>query len=219
MTSGDVSTGHLGEEIFGVILTKSIEVVKLMVMLETDRRAATTRTIDGAASSAAAVGPKEAPSSGCSGLARTEAPRPRVPVRRRWWNRGHKPRTCLSWSVGTSCSSGPRDFELWLIHWPTDGGLVLHDHGGSSGAFHVVWGALDETSTTRRGHALRQRRLVSSEGKSFGPDYVHSVVNPEQTVATSIHAYSPPLTSMNFYETSPAGLVFSRVETDWEGAP
>jgi hypothetical protein len=111
------------------------------------------------------------------------------------------------------------DFELWLIHWPTDGGLVLHDHGGSSGAFHVVWGALDETSTTRRGQALRQRRLVSSEGSSFGPDYVHSVVNPEQTVATSIHAYAPPLTSMNFYEASPAGLVFSRVETDWEGAP
>ncbi len=111
------------------------------------------------------------------------------------------------------------EFELWLIHWPTDGGLVLHDHGGSSGAFYVVWGALDETSTTRRGRALNRQRLTRSEGKSFGPDHVHSVVNPGNTVATSIHAYSPPLTSMNFYETSPAGLVRSRVETDWEGAP
>jgi hypothetical protein len=66
---------------------------------------------------------------------------------------------------------------------------------------------------------LHQQRLVRSDGKSFGPDYVHSVANSWATVATSIHAYSPPLTSMNFYETSPAGLVLSRVETDWEGAP
>jgi hypothetical protein len=111
------------------------------------------------------------------------------------------------------------DFEMWLVHWPTDGGLVLHDHGGSSGAFHVVWGTLDETSTTRRGHALHQRRLARSEARSFGPGYVHSVSNSEQTVATSVHAYSPPLTSMNFYEMSPGGLVLSRVETEWEGAP
>jgi hypothetical protein len=111
------------------------------------------------------------------------------------------------------------DLELWLIHWPTDGGLVLHDHGGSSGAFHIVSGALDETSTTRRGQALHDRRLARSEGKFFGPDYVHSVVNSDQTVATSVHAYSPPLTSMNFYRMSPGGLVLSRVETDWEGAP
>jgi hypothetical protein len=124
---------------------------------------------------------------------------------RGWWDPGHRPPTRRCWSVGTSCS--------------TDGGLVLHDHGGSSGAFHVVWGALDETSTTRPGHALHQQRLVRSEGKSFGSDYVHSVANSEATVATSIHAYSPPLTSMNFYETSPAGLVLSRVETDWDGAP
>ena len=187
-------------------------------MLETDRRAAATRTLNGAASSAAAVGPRR-----------------------------HRHRTAPAWSARRLLDLASRyaglvepwaqasdlpllerryellertsDFELWLIHWPTDGGLVLHDHGGSSGAFHVVWGALDETSTTRRGQALRQRRLVSSEGSSFGPDYVHSVVNPEQTVATSIHAYAPPLTSMNFYEASPAGLVFNRVETDWEGAP
>jgi Cysteine dioxygenase type I len=111
------------------------------------------------------------------------------------------------------------DVEVWLIHWPTDGALVLHDHGGSSGAFSVVWGALDETSTTRRRHSLYEQRLVRGEGKAFGPDYVHSVVNSEKTVATSVHAYSPPLTSMNFYKTSPAGLMVDRVETDWEGAP
>jgi hypothetical protein len=111
------------------------------------------------------------------------------------------------------------DVELWLIHWPTGGGLVLHDHGGSAGAFHVVAGALDETSTAFGGRTLRLARLFCNQGKSFGPSYVHSVVNSERAAATSVHAYSPPLTSMGFYQSTVGGLVLSRVETHWEGAP
>jgi hypothetical protein len=34
-----------------------------------------------------------------------------------------------------------------------------------------------------------------------------------------VHAYSPPLTSMGFYQSTPGGLVLDRVETHWEGAP
>jgi hypothetical protein len=187
-------------------------------MLETDRRAATTRAVDGAASSAVAFGLRRhrlrpvpdwptrrlrALATRYSALVRPWAQTPDLPL------------------VERRCELLDRtmDFEVWLIHWPTDGGLVLHDHGGSSGAFQVVWGALDETSTTRRRHSLQEKRLDRSEGKAFGPDYVHSVVNSQQTVATSVHVYSPPLTSMNFYQTSPTGLVLSRVETVWEGAP
>jgi Cysteine dioxygenase type I len=198
-------------------LTKSINVVKLIVMLDTYRRAATTGTIDGAASSAAL------------GLRRHRLrPAPDRTTRRLLALATRYSALVGPWAqtsdlplVERRCELLDRttDFEVWLIHWPTDGGLVLHDHGGSSGAFHVLWGALDETSTTRRRHSLHEDRLVRSEGKAFGPDYVHSVVNSQQTVATSIHAYSPPLTSMNFYQTSSAGLVLSRVETDWEGAP
>jgi hypothetical protein len=192
-------------------------------MLDTDRRVATTRaingrTVNGVASSADTVRPRR----------HRATPVPAWPTRsllglaagysglvEPWAQSSDQPLLQRQYELLDRTT----EFELWLIHWPTDGGLVLHDHGGSSGAFHVVWGALDETSTTRRGQALNQQRLVRSEGKSFGPDYVHSVVNADKTVATSIHAYSPPLTSMNFYETSPAGLVHSRVETDWEGAP
>ena len=187
-------------------------------MLDTDRRAVTTRTTNGPASSASAVAQRRH-------RARPGQP---WPARRLLWLAGRYSALVEPWAQSPDLPLLERqyelldrttDFELWLIHWPTAGGLVLHDHGGSSGAFHVVWGCLDETSTTRRRHALHQQRLARSEGKSFGPEYVHSVVNSQQTVATSIHAYSPPLTSMNFYQTSPAGLVLSRVETDWEGAP
>ena len=35
---------------------------------------------------------------------------------------------------------------------------------------------------------------------SFGPHYVHDVRNLSSTAAVSVHAYSPPLTTMNFYD-------------------
>jgi Cysteine dioxygenase type I len=111
------------------------------------------------------------------------------------------------------------DYELWVIYWPVDVGLLLHDHGGSAGAFQVVDGLLEETSTTLRGRRLQRRLIGPGHGKSFGPEYVHSVVNPDGAPATSVHAYSPPLTSMTFYSRSRTGLIVSRVVTNWDGAP
>ncbi len=111
------------------------------------------------------------------------------------------------------------DYELWLIHWPQDGGLVLHDHGGSSGAFSILAGALEETSTTTAPPRLRRRLVVPGAGHAFGPTYVHSVVNPAVAPATSVHGYSPPLASMTFYARTTSGLVASYVENEWEGAP
>ena len=111
------------------------------------------------------------------------------------------------------------DFELWVIQWPHDTGLVLHDHGGSAGAFYVTGGVLEETSTNLPGLRLHRRLLSPYQGKSFGREYVHSVRNPKTMPATSVHAYSPPLASMAFYEQSSTGLVASRLVTEWEGAP
>jgi hypothetical protein len=111
------------------------------------------------------------------------------------------------------------DYELWVIQWPQDTGLVFHDHGGSAGAFHITAGMLEETSSTVHGLRLRRHCLLPGEGKSFGPKYVHNVGNPKAEAAISVHAYSPPLTSMTFYSSSSTGLEVSHVETDWEGAP
>ncbi len=111
------------------------------------------------------------------------------------------------------------DYELWVIQWPQDTGLVFHDHGGSAGALYVTAGMLEETSSTVQGRRPRGRSLGPNEGKSFGPEYVHNVGNPKAEAAISVHAYSPPLTAMTFYSSSSTGLVVSHVETDWEGAP
>lgn len=109
-------------------------------------------------------------------------------------------------------------FEAWLLGWPVGGGIELHDHGDSSGALIVVEGTLLETSIGRSawlrpGSRLRHRRLPEGALVSFGPDHIHDVVNGGARQALSIHAYSPRLRSMTFYENRPdRGLAPVRTE-------
>ncbi len=103
------------------------------------------------------------------------------------------------------------DVEVWVIHWPAGGSLQLHDHGGSSGAFWVVGGTLEERYVTDE-RSLAHRRIGAASGAGFGPRYVHDVRNGGSVPATSVHAYSPPMPGMTFYRTSPDGLVAERTE-------
>ena len=103
------------------------------------------------------------------------------------------------------------DVEVWVIHWPAGGSLQLHDHGGSSGAFWVVGGTLEERYLTDD-RSLARRRIGAAGGAGFGPRYVHDVRNGGTAPATSVHAYSPPMPGMTFYRTSPTGLVAERTE-------
>jgi hypothetical protein len=103
------------------------------------------------------------------------------------------------------------DVEVWVIHLPAGGRLQLHDHGGSSGAFWVVGGTLEERYLTDD-RSLAHRRIGAASGAGFGARYVHDVRNGGTAPATSVHAYSPPMPGMTFYRTSPAGLVAERTE-------
>ncbi len=104
------------------------------------------------------------------------------------------------------------DVEVWIIHWPQGGRLQLHDHGGSSGAFWVVGGTLQEGHINGHGR-MSHRHVPSGAGEAFGPNYVHDVVNRRRGSATSVHAYSPPMPSMTFYNQISGGrLVADRTE-------
>ncbi|MBV8692086.1 MAG: cysteine dioxygenase [Actinobacteria bacterium] len=96
-----------------------------------------------------------------------------------------------------------RDFEAWLIGWPQDHGIDLHDHGGSAGGFALVEGSLIESyldrGRPRRPRRVRQRRWNAGESVAFGADHVHDLVNVRSTPALSVHVYSPPLGEMTFY--------------------
>ena len=111
------------------------------------------------------------------------------------------------------------DFEVWLISWLPGQSTGFHDHGVSAGAFGVVWGALDESVATRRGAVKpRPTRVTSGVVRSFGPHYVHDVQNSSTgSVAVSVHAYSPPLSSMTRYKVTTGGLAVAGTEGagDW----
>jgi predicted metal-dependent enzyme (double-stranded beta helix superfamily) len=108
--------------------------------------------------------------------------------------------------------------EVWLISWLPGQSTGFHDHGGSAGAFGVVWGALDECVVPRSGSRAQVAVVASGGVRAFGPRYVHDVRNSATgSVAVSLHAYSPPLSAMTRYDLTPGGLVAAATEgeEDW----
>lgn len=105
--------------------------------------------------------------------------------------------------------------DVWLISWTTTQGTELHDHGRSGGAFTVVAGQLTESVWSDAG--LADRIHGSGQTVTFGDQYVHDVRNTHEQTAVSVHAYSPPLSSMGFYEVAD-GVLVRRAQT-WTDDP
>ena len=100
--------------------------------------------------------------------------------------------------------------DIWLISWLPTQGTQLHDHGGSAGAFTVLSGTLTESVPS--GYAdgrmrIRDNTRAAGETVKFGRHYVHDVHNTSSAAAVSVHAYSPPLTTMNFYDVDGGDIV------------
>ncbi|WP_083562654.1 cysteine dioxygenase [Mycobacterium malmoense] len=120
-----------------------------------------------------------------------------VPESRRWFTRIH----------------GDDELDIWLISWVPGHPTELHDHGGSLGALTVLSGSLNEFRWDGRG--LRRRRLDAGDQAGFPLGWVHDVVWAPRPVpgpvsinkgpvqpTLSVHAYSPPLTAMSYYEVT-----------------
>ena len=120
-----------------------------------------------------------------------------VPTDDRWFARLH----------------GDDEVDVWLISWVPGHRTELHDHGGSLGALTLLSGSLDEFRWD--GDRLRCKRLVAGDQAAFPLGWVHDVVwaptgPPSSAVSVSgpprpslsVHAYSPPLTVMSYYEVT-----------------
>jgi hypothetical protein len=124
-----------------------------------------------------------------------------VPDTKRWFTRIH----------------GDEELDIWLISWVPGHSTELHDHGGSIGALTVLSGSLNEFRWD--GRRLRRRRLHAGDQAGFPLGWVHDVVWAPRPVAgpapvarpaakptvqptLSVHAYSPPLTAMSYYEVT-----------------
>jgi Cysteine dioxygenase type I len=103
---------------------------------------------------------------------------------------------------------GDAEVDIWLISWVPGACTELHDHGGSLGALTLLSGSLDEFRWD--GKRLRQRRLEAGDQAAFPLGWVHDVVwapsaaavPPPASPTLSVHAYSPPLTVMSYYEVT-----------------
>ena len=96
------------------------------------------------------------------------------------------------------------DLDLWLISWVPDRATELHDHAGSLGAMTVLSGSLLEYRWA--GTELKRRRLGAGDQAAFPLGWVHDVMHDPASATTgptlSVHAYSPPLTAMSYYEVT-----------------
>ncbi len=106
--------------------------------------------------------------------------------------------------------------DLWLIGWPPGESNGFHDHGGSAGAFLVIFGELEEHWVSLIGSESGVLTLHVRESRAFGPRYVHDVRNVSASLAVTLHAYSPPLTEMNHYDLTSSGLVWTSIEREEE---
>jgi hypothetical protein len=99
------------------------------------------------------------------------------------------------------------NFEVRILSWETNQTSDWHDHGGSSGAFAVTAGTLVEQYRSSDHVAIETRQFGSGDIGSFGPDHVHDVDYVSGRPAVSVHAYSPPLRGLTFYDNTRFGFV------------
>ncbi|WP_405415134.1 cysteine dioxygenase [Streptomyces rubiginosohelvolus] len=126
---------------------------------------------------------------------------------------------------------GPGGSEAWLIGWPPGTGTGWHDHADSIGAFTTAAGALKEHSLavqlpTDGWKTLeltdgvdRSRELAAGQGRAFGQNHVHEVLNESEDVhAVSVHAYYPPLPRIRRFSRTGAVLRLEQTESpeDWQ---
>jgi hypothetical protein len=95
--------------------------------------------------------------------------------------------------------------DVWLLCWTTESDTGWHDHDVSSGAVHVVDGALVE-SAPRIGGEPAERVVRAGTSFAFGPDRIHRL-SGEDAQSVSLHAYSPPLWRLGQYAIDDDGLM------------
>ncbi|HZE14833.1 MAG TPA: cysteine dioxygenase family protein [Mycobacterium sp.] len=107
---------------------------------------------------------------------------------------------------------GDDEIDVWLISWVPHHATELHDHGGSLGALTLLSGSLDEFRWD--GRQLRRRRLDAGDQAGFPLGWVHDVVwaatGAPAGPTLSVHAYSPPLTAMSYYEVTESNTLRRR---------
>jgi predicted metal-dependent enzyme (double-stranded beta helix superfamily) len=99
----------------------------------------------------------------------------------------------------------PHDVDLWLLTWVPEQGTDLHDHGEAAAGLTVLSGVLTEVQVAPDGRRTATR-LGSGATRWVAPGVIHDVTNTSDAPAVSLHAYSPRLRRMTYWEQGRRGL-------------
>jgi hypothetical protein len=108
----------------------------------------------------------------------------RYDEKQRWWTR-------LGLTDGV---------ELWLLSWLPGQFTAPHDHGGASGSFTVLLGAMSEEYRYPSG-PIRGASYAVGQAIGFGAGRAHQLGNAGTAPAATVHAYSPPSVDTREYAT------------------
>jgi hypothetical protein len=101
------------------------------------------------------------------------------------------------------------NLDLWLICWLDTQDTGYHDHDLSSGAVYIVEGSLSEDYFYRDAAGwidVRTRERHAGDVFHFDASSIHGLRHAGGPPATSLHAYSPALWRMGYYEPGEVGL-------------
>ena len=93
----------------------------------------------------------------------------------------------------------PEDIEAFVVTWPTFTDTRLHSHDGATSAFVPVRGVVTEIRPDDRLRLVPRKFVPGVTGVLDGYD-VHELQNEHASVAVSIHAFSPRLRSVTWWE-------------------
>jgi hypothetical protein len=94
--------------------------------------------------------------------------------------------------------------NAWVICWSNHQDTGFHDHDNSAAAIAVIEGQVREERLRLGSHP--SGRLAGAGMTLFvEPTAIHRVLHIGSRPATTIHAYSPPLTRTGTYRVGPGG--------------
>ncbi|MBC9958389.1 hypothetical protein [Yimella sp. cx-51] len=105
----------------------------------------------------------------------------------------------------------PEGIDVWVISWQTFQSTDLHSHGDATAAFAAVQGTITEIQVDDDGRLL-PRKFSPGIVQVVQPGVIHDVRNEIVEPAVTIHAYSPRLTEMHYYNWHDRTVTLDRIE-------
>ncbi|EMY69987.1 cysteine dioxygenase [Leptospira vanthielii] len=112
-----------------------------------------------------------------------------------------------------------KGWEILLMVWGNNSQTPIHDHNGSKGWIRIIKGNLVERCFDKN-PIYQIEKLLGLGTDSYIDDSIgtHQIVNPFQSVAVSLHLYSPSICNCNVYdENSKKWQIQNLVNHSFEG--